>query len=114
MSEQVFRLKNILAILLELPEGVSHLSKELFDLPHRRYLLNVLSLALQEGLSHKLDPILLLWCVRIVLDSASAGQGVVHLELLLELSDLSLVLLEEERRVLKLVHDCLVLDFHHS
>ena len=36
-----------------------------------------------------------------------------HLELLLQVSDLSLILLEEESWVLELVDDCFVLHLHH-
>lgn len=71
-------------------------------------------LTFQEALSHFLYLELLLRSVWIVLDSAPAGQSVVHLKLLLQFSDLPLVLLQKEGWVLQFIDHCLVLHLHHT
>jgi hypothetical protein len=67
------------------------LSKELLDLSHGCDFFNLFLVSFQEGLRDFLDLVLLLRSVGVILNSASAGEGIVHLELLLELSYFSLV-----------------------
>ena len=89
-------LQDILAILAELHVGVPHLGKKLLNLPHRGNFFNFFLLSFQEGLSHLLDLELLLRAVWVVLNSAPTCEGVVHLELLLEVAHFSLVFLEKQ------------------
>ena len=107
-------LQDVVAVLLELEVGVSHLSQQLLHLSHGTELGDLVLCAGQELLSHNLNLILLLWSVRVILNSRSISQSVMHSELLLQVSDFPLVLLKQEHRIGQLIHLGLVLNLHHT
>ena len=113
LAKKVFGFKDVFAVLLEFSIAVSHLGKKLFDLPHGSDLFDFFSLTFEERLGDELDFILLVSRVRVVLNAASTGKSVMHLQLLFEVSDFSLVLFEQTLWILQLVNDGLVLHLHH-
>ena len=115
LAKEAFSLVfDVFGLVLELPEYVSHLGEELFDLPHGVQLFDVFHFSLQVVESQLLHGILLFRGVGVVLHFALVGQGVVHGELLLEVSDFLFELFKQELRVLLDVDDRLIADLHHA
>ena len=92
---------------------VSHLDEKLFDLSEGLDL-DVLELALEVGGGDVLLDLLLLGGVRVVGDSSPSGEGVVHGELELQVTDFPLLLLEQDRWVELDVDPGSVGHLHHS
>lgn len=110
----MFGFKNIFTILLEFSIAISHLGKKLFNLSHGSNHFNFFSFTLKERLGDKLNFILLVSRIRIILNAASTGKSIMHLQLLFEVPDFSLILFEQKLWILQLVNDGLILHLHHS
>lgn len=81
--------------MLEFAEQVAHLGEEFLHLSHRIEIFHIFNFSLHKLAGYTLEFILLLRCIRIILNFALIGQSIMHGQLLLQVTDLLLVLFQQ-------------------
>lgn len=107
-------LHDLFSVHLELSINVSHLSKQLFDLPEGINFINVFRFALKELVSLLLHQVLLFGGVCIIHNTTLISKSIVHGQFLLKLLNFPFHLLAKKSGILLHVDNCFVGYLHHT